>query len=34
MLILGQILVAHALLSGVLLTVLTALLRSKQIRKA
>jgi hypothetical protein len=34
MLILGQFIVAHTLLSAVLLTVLTALLRSKQIRKA
>ncbi len=34
MLILAQLFVAHALLSAVLLTVLTALLRSNQIRKA
>jgi hypothetical protein len=33
-LILAQLLLAHALLSGVLITVLAALLRSKQIRKA
>jgi hypothetical protein len=34
MLVLAQLLVAHALLSAVLLTVLAALLRSKKIRKA
>ena len=34
MLIVGELLLAHALLSGVLLMLLAALLRSKQIRKA
>jgi hypothetical protein len=34
MLILAQLIVAHAVLSAVLLTVLAALLRSNQIRKA
>jgi hypothetical protein len=34
MLIVGQLLLAHALLSGVVLTSLAALLRQKQIRKA
>ena len=34
MLIVGQLLLAHALLSAVLLTLFATLLRSKQIRKA
>jgi hypothetical protein len=34
MLIVGQLLLAQALLSGVLLTLLTVLLRSKKFRKA
>jgi hypothetical protein len=34
MLIVGQLLLAHVLLSAVLLTLFATLLRSKQIRKA
>jgi hypothetical protein len=34
MLIVGQLLFAHALLSGVLLTLLAVLLRSNKLRKA
>jgi hypothetical protein len=34
MLIVGQLLHAHALLSGILLTLLAALLRSNKFRKA
>jgi hypothetical protein len=34
MLIVGQLLLAHALLSGILLTLLAALLRSNKFRKA
>jgi hypothetical protein len=34
MMIVGQLLLAHGLLSAVLLTLFAALLRSKQIRKA